>query len=88
MQKLFMNGKRLRKAAGTEVLSVPNPSPINVHVAHLNEMTVIICNRYCAFRYVFGKPPKNQQMDESEGMTGWIDDLSGTTEPGQGTCLV
>lgn len=35
-------------------------------------------------KYVFGKPPKNQQMDESEGMTGWIDDLSGTTEPGQG----
>ena len=55
------------------------------HVAHLNEMTVVI-NRYCRLRYVFGKPPKNQQMEESEGMTGWIDDLSGTTEPGQGTC--
>eukprot|EP00438_Fugacium_kawagutii_P014502 Skav208987 [mRNA] locus=scaffold395:19091:28513:- [translate_table: standard] len=37
-------------------------------------------------KYVFGKPPQNQKMDGSEGMTGWIDDLSGTTEPGQGTC--
>lgn len=35
-------------------------------------------------RNVFGKAPKNQAMDEAEGMTGWIDDLSGTTGPGQG----
>eukprot|EP00439_Symbiodinium_sp_Y106_P026832 s1765_g3.t1 len=33
---------------------------------------------------VYGVPPTNQKMDNSDGMTGWINDLTGNIGPGQG----
>lgn len=35
-------------------------------------------------KYVYGVPPTNSDMDNADGLTGWIDDLVGNVGPGQG----
>lgn len=35
-------------------------------------------------KYVYGVPPTNSDMDNADGLTGWIDDLVENVGPGQG----